>query len=84
MKTKDCLKLFTSFFKIGLFTFGGGYAMLPMIQREITEKHGWATEEEVFGGEIEFETTFGEGTTFVVRLNPKGLKGDHKNELLYT
>ncbi|MCK5759519.1 MAG: chromate transporter [Clostridiales bacterium] len=47
MKTKDCLKLFTSFFKIGLFTFGGGYAMLPMIQREITEKHGWATEEEV-------------------------------------
>lgn len=47
MKTKDCLKLFTSFFKIGLFTFGGGYAMLPMIQREITEKYGWATEEEV-------------------------------------
>lgn len=47
MKTKDCIKLFTAFFKIGLFTFGGGYAMLPMIQREITEKHGWASEEEV-------------------------------------
>lgn len=40
--------------------------------------------EDVFGGDIEFETTFGEGTTFLVRLNQKGLKGDHKNELLYT
>lgn len=47
MKFRDCLKLFAVFFKIGLFTFGGGYAMLPMIQREITEKYGWATEEEV-------------------------------------
>jgi chromate transporter len=47
MKFKDCLKLFSAFFKIGLFTFGGGYAMLPMIQREVTEKHGWASEEEV-------------------------------------
>ncbi|MDX1357193.1 MAG: chromate transporter [Clostridia bacterium] len=47
MKFKDCLKLFSAFFKIGLFTFGGGYAMLPMIQREITEKYGWASEEEV-------------------------------------
>jgi len=39
--------LFSAFFRIGLFTFGGGYAMLPMMQREITEKHKWATEEEV-------------------------------------
>lgn len=46
-RLKDCLKLFSTFFRIGLFTFGGGYAMLPMIQREITEKYGWATEEEV-------------------------------------
>lgn len=39
--------LFVSFFKIGLFTFGGGYAMLPMLQREVVDKHGWATEEDV-------------------------------------
>ena len=39
--------LFVSFFKIGLFTFGGGYAMLPMIQREIVEKQKICTEEEV-------------------------------------
>lgn len=47
MKSNDYLKLFYAFFKIGLFTFGGGYSMLPMIQREITEKHKWASEEEV-------------------------------------
>ena len=41
------LDLFLSFFKIGLFTFGGGYAMLPMIQREVVERHGWETEEDV-------------------------------------
>lgn len=34
-------------FKIGLFTFGGGYAMLPMLQREIVERHGWVTEDEI-------------------------------------
>ena len=41
------LKLFLTFFKIGAFTFGGGYAMLPMIQKEIVETKKWATEEEV-------------------------------------
>ena len=41
------LDLFCTFFRIGLFTFGGGYAMLPMLQREIVEKKGWATEEEL-------------------------------------
>ena len=44
---KELLKLFWAFFKIGLFTFGGGYAMLPLIQKEIVEKENWATEEEV-------------------------------------
>ena len=36
------LDLFWTFFKIGLFTFGGGYAMLPLIQEELLA-HGWAT-----------------------------------------
>jgi len=40
-------ELFVSFFKIGLFTFGGGYAMLPMLQREIVDHHKWVTEEDV-------------------------------------
>ena len=44
---KELLKLFLIFAKIGSFTFGGGYAMLPMIQREIVEKNNYATEQEV-------------------------------------
>ena len=44
---KDTLKLFTSFFKIGLFTFGGGYAMIPLIKEEVVKKHQWITENEL-------------------------------------
>lgn len=39
--------LFFTFARIGLFTFGGGYAMLPMIQKEVVEKKKWATEQQV-------------------------------------
>ena len=35
------LRLFTTFFKIGLFCFGGGFAMIPLIQREVIERHKW-------------------------------------------
>ena len=41
------IDLFTSFFRIGLFTFGGGYAMLPMLERECVENHSWATRDEL-------------------------------------
>lgn len=44
---KALLDLFWAFAKIGALTFGGGYAMLPMLQREVVEHHGWATEEEL-------------------------------------
>lgn len=44
---KEYFDLFVSFMKIGGITFGGGYAMLPMIQREIVEKRKWATDEEI-------------------------------------
>ena len=40
------LKLFTTFLKIGLFTFGGGYAMIPLIQREVIEKNRWIKEKD--------------------------------------
>ncbi len=39
--------LFYMFFIIGLFTFGGGYAMLPLFQREIVKKRGYATDDEI-------------------------------------
>lgn len=44
---KDIFELFLAFARIGVLTFGGGYAMLPMLQREVVEKNGWATEEEL-------------------------------------
>ena len=40
-------QIFFTFFKIGAFTFGGGYAMVPLIQREASEKHGWVTDEDI-------------------------------------
>ena len=44
---KELWKLFYTFATVGGTTFGGGYAMLPALQREVVEKRGWATEEEV-------------------------------------
>ncbi len=44
---KELLDLFFTFARIGGLTFGGGYAMLPMLQREVVEKRGWATNEEL-------------------------------------
>lgn len=40
-------ELFLTFAKVGAMMFGGGYAMLPILQREVVEKKGWATEEEL-------------------------------------
>lgn len=44
---KELWELYTSFFKVGLLTFGGGMAMLPMLQSEIVSKKQWVTEEEL-------------------------------------
>ncbi len=44
---KNLWKLYLEFFKIGLFTFGGGYAMISMIQREIVEKKQWISTDEL-------------------------------------
>jgi chromate transporter len=44
------LQIFLTFSKIGLFTLGGGYAMLPLIQREVVSKHHWLDEETFIDG----------------------------------
>ncbi len=44
---KELFSLFFTFAKVGVMTFGGGYAMLPILQREVCEKKGWATDEEL-------------------------------------
>lgn len=46
-KLKNALTLFLTFFKIGAFTFGGGYAMIPIIEKEMCEKHKWLKGEEI-------------------------------------
>ena len=46
MMVKYC-ELFTTFFKIGTFTIGGGYAMIPLIQREVVERRRWLTDTEM-------------------------------------
>lgn len=43
---KRLFEIFSVFFRIGLFTIGGGYAMLPIIQKEVVETKGWMTDEE--------------------------------------
>lgn len=51
MKTKGnfkaILQLFFTFFKTGLLTFGGGYAMIPILQKEVSEKRKWIDEREI-------------------------------------
>lgn len=44
---RSLLELYLAFVKIGAFTFGGGLAMMPIMQRELIEKRGWITEEEL-------------------------------------
>lgn len=44
---KGLWTLFLTFCRIGGLTFGGGYAMLPMLQKEVVERYHWATEEEL-------------------------------------
>lgn len=44
---KEFLQLFLLFVKVGAFTFGGGYAMLPMFERELVTNRGWLTKEEI-------------------------------------
>ena len=75
---KQLWKLYVAFFKIGLFTFGGGYAMLPMIEKEVVEKHKWATLEEIMD-----YFAIGQCTPGVIAVNtatfigyfPKGIPG---------
>ena len=49
MKKHKGISLFFTFLKIGAFTFGGGYAMIPLIQKEIVEKKKWMTDEDILG-----------------------------------
>lgn len=72
------LQLFSAFFKIGLFTFGGGFAMLPLIEKEIVDRHGWAKQEEIldiFALAQSVPGAIGVNTAVFIGLRLKGLLG---------
>ena len=46
-KLKKLWQIFAAFFKIGAFTFGGGLAMIPLIQKEAVENHGWVSDDDI-------------------------------------
>lgn len=67
------LELFLSFAKVGLFTFGGGYAMLPILEREIVDKKGWASSEEILD-----YYAIGQSTPGVIAINTSTFCGVKK------
>lgn len=46
-KFRRMIELFVTFFKIGAFTFGGGYAMIPLIQKEVVDNKKWVTDDDI-------------------------------------
>ncbi len=60
MSSKHSLSaLFTTFLKIGALTFGGGYAMMPVMRREVVDKKGWANDDDILKILVISETTPG-------------------------
>lgn len=70
--------LFTVFFRIGLFTFGGGFAMLPLIEQNVVAVRGWATKEEildVFALAQSVPGAIGVNTAVFIGLRLRGIPG---------
>ena len=70
---KKLWELFYTFAVIGITTFGGGYAMLPALQREVVEKRHWATEEELMDW-----YAIGQCTPGVIAVNTATFAGENK------
>lgn len=76
-KTK-LFELYTSFFKVGLFTFGGGYAMIPIIEREVVKNKNWVSYEEMLDYYAVSQTTPGiimVNTATFIGYNERGILG---------
>ncbi len=71
------LDLFLTFAKVGVMTFGGGYAMLPILQREVVENKGWATEEELMD-----YFAIGQCTPGIIAVNTATFIGQKKKGVL--
>ena len=73
---KLLIDMFLTFAKVGVMTFGGGYAMLPILQREVVENKGWATEEELMD-----YYAIGQCTPGVIAVNTATFIGQKNNGL---
>lgn len=67
---KKLLKIFLIFFKIGSFTFGGGYAMLPIIKRELVDNLGWVKEKDIYN-----YYAIGQSTPGIIAVNTATMTG---------
>ncbi len=74
---RTLLNLFLVFAKIGVMTFGGGYAMLPILTRELVNKRGWATDEELTD-----YFAIGQCTPGVIAVNTATFVGTKKKGIL--
>lgn len=74
---KELLQLFLTFAKLGAITFGGGYAMLPILSREIVIKRNWATEQEIAD-----YYAIGQCTPGVISVNTATLIGEKRKGIL--
>ena len=77
-KAKRILTLFLTFFKIGAFTFGGGYAMIPLIQREVSEKRKWITVKETVKGNSATVINLRSGTEYTFAVRPYVVTEDNR------
>lgn len=64
------LDLYLTFAKIGVFTFGGGYAMLPLLEREVCDKKNWASQEEILD-----YYAIGQSTPGIIAINTSTFLG---------
>ena len=76
-KLSDLRELFFVFFKIGAVTFGGGYAMLPMLEQELAEKRSWTTKETMLD-----YYAIGQSTPGIIAVNVATFIGFHKAGVL--
>ena len=74
---KELADLFITFARIGGLTFGGGYAMLPILQREVVEKRGWATNDELMD-----YYAIGQCTPGIIAVNTATFIGNKTNGVI--
>lgn len=74
---RELFNLFITFAKVGVLTFGGGYAMLPILQREIVEKNKWSTDEELMD-----YYAIGQCTPGVIAVNTATFIGQKNNGIM--